>query len=246
MLVFLAKDLFHYRKQTFLSITGLALVVFCYLILAGLSRTLDNLIYFNTLSRNLILTERDFIDPGDADIDPGTLQVLSEMPPDLIAHTVPMIFRHMRIGDNIVQLRAARVSDWETTLGMELVNGRWPAKKNEVAVGEGASRAQGWVIGQTISVYGREFLISGVFRSPGLMFASVMASYETAQELFSPRATPQFVYIQAAIGIDAETLRQQLEADPRINERYAVYHEENYTQRNTQLTKDLARLMQHY
>jgi putative ABC transport system permease protein len=155
----------------------------------------------------------------------------------------PVIFRHMRINGRLVQLRAAPLADWGPIHHLALLEGRWPGPSGEAAVGEGAARANGWQVGTTLRIYGSDFRVAGVFRSPGTIFASVWLPLEAAQNLFAPRRSSQLLLIQAAAGVDAEAMRLRLQNDESLTGNYAVFFEENYTRRNTQALRDLANLM---
>ena len=243
MLTFAWKDLFHQRGQTLLNIFGLAVVVFSYLILIALAQTMESLVKENRLNRNLIVIQADAIDPGDSTIDENALQAAESLVPSMVERVSPMIFRHLRIGERLVQLRAAPVEDWEPVHHLELIEGRWPGPTGEVAVGEGAAQANGWQIGSSLHIYGSDFRVAGIFRSPGTIFASVWLPLEAAQNLFAPRRASQGLLVKVAADADAENVRLRLQKDESLAGNYTVFFEENYTRRNTQVLRDLASLM---
>jgi len=143
----------------------------------------------------------------------------------------------------MVQLRGAPLDDWEPVHHLELYEGRWPANNDEAAVGEGTARANEWGLGTVLPIYGKDFQVVGIFRSPGTVFASVWIPLQAAEELFAPRHDSQFLYIQAAPQVDAEALRARLQADERLAGSYSVYFEVNYIRRNTDALRDVAGLM---
>jgi ABC-type lipoprotein release transport system permease subunit len=243
MLALAWKDLLHHRGQTLFNVLGLAVVVFNYLILTALAQTMDGLVQENRLNRNLVVVQADMINLGDASLGPEVLQAAQELSPGWISLFSPVIFRQLRLDGQLMQLRAARLEDWEPLFRLELIAGSWPDSDSELAIGEGAARVSGWQVGSQVRLYGRAFTASGIFRSPGTVFASVCLPLETAQQLFAPRRAAQLLYVQAAAGVDAEDLRQRLQSHPALAGRYSVYFEENYTRRNTQAVKDIASLM---
>jgi hypothetical protein len=243
MLVITWKDLLYQRGQTILNVLGLAIVIFSYLILAALAQTLEGLVKENRLSRNLIVIQADVIDPSDADLDEIVLRVAAELRPDFISQASPVIFRHILINDHLVQLRATPRDDLATVFRYVVIEGEYPKNDGEAMVGEGAVRAFGWGLDTSLRIYGRDFRVSGIFRSPGTMYASVWLPLETAQALFAPRRSSQFLFVQVTPGVDAGEVLGKLQDDPRLKGRYTVYFEENYTRRNTQIIKDLASLL---
>jgi putative ABC transport system permease protein len=243
LLDFACKDLLHHWSQALLQIFGLAFVVFSYIILASLAQTMQALVRENKLNRNLVLIQSDAIEPDEADIAPHLLSAMEAYIPATISRISPMIFRQIRISDHLVQLRAVPPSDLETVHHLMLINGRWPSLAGEVVVGEGAERAFGWRIGTILRIYGRDFRVIGVFRSPGTVFASVWIPLDVAQEMFAPRRTSQLLMVQVAPGMDADQVRSRLQKDPLVAGTYTVYFEDNFTRRNTQALEDISSLM---
>jgi putative ABC transport system permease protein len=70
-----------------------------------------------------------------------------------------------------------------------------------------------------------------------MALATVWVPLEAAQELFAPRRDYQMMIVQVAPGMDAEEIRQSLQA--RLGERYTVFFEDSYTRRNNQGLQEL-------
>ncbi len=240
---FALKDLAHDRSRSLLSITGLAVVVASYLILIALANAVASSLHATTLSRNLIVIQNDVIDPSDAVLDPSVIQAAEELIPGTIRRISPLAFRHTRVGGHVVQLRAAAQADWQPIHQLELLQGGWPAGEHEVVAGEGLALANGWQVGSVVQIFGSDFRIAGIFRSPGVAFASVWMPVDTFWRLFDTQHLYQAMIVQAAAGVDPETALQRLENDPRLAQAYAVYFEDNYSRHNIRALQDLSSFM---
>jgi putative ABC transport system permease protein len=183
------------------------------------------------------------IDPGDAVLEESAIHAAELLPTELVSRVSPVIFRHLRINDHMIQLRAARVEDWRTVFHMELMEGQWPKEPGEVAVGEGAAEAFGWKRGTLLTIYGSQFRVTAVSRLPGSVFASIWMPLETAQELFGMKHGYQLMVVQAAPGADAEKVRTRIQEDPRLAGKYSVFFEDSYSRKNNQILNDIRSLM---
>ncbi len=187
------------------------------MLLSALAGVLSDLLQEPGASRNLIVIQADTIDPSDSTLGQEAILAARDLQPDLVNRVSPLIFRHMRIGERLVQLRAAPLDDWQGVYHLALVEGAWPSPGSpEVAVGEGAARASSWQIGTPLHIYGSNFKITGIFRSPGINFASVWLSQESALRLFGEQRGYQAMFVQVADAADTEVVRQRLQADPRL------------------------------
>ena len=240
---FLLKDMRHDWARTSLTIFGMAVVLFSFFILSAFSQSLNAFNQKTSASRNLIVIQADLIDPGDAVLDESALKAAEALPANLVSRVSPVIFRHLRINNHVIQLRAARVDDWPSVFHMELLEGQWPKGLGEVAAGEGAAEANGWKIGTTLDIFGSEFRVSAIVRLPGSVFASVWMPLQQAQALFGLKRGYQMMFIQIPQGTDGEIVRLRLQENPQLEGRYSVFFEDTYSRRNNQLFKDISTLM---
>jgi ABC-type antimicrobial peptide transport system permease subunit len=240
---FALKDMLHELSRTILCITGLAVVIASYFILSSLAEVFNSLLNTTTVNRNLIITQNDMIDPSDATIEPQVMQAAQELVPGSISRISPLVFRHIRVGGHVVQLRAAEVEDWESIYHLRLLKGTWPRNDQEVVVGEGIALANNWEEGTEVEIFGSSFRISGIFRAQGTAFASVWMPSQTFWGLFDTQRGYQFLVIQAAKDEDPEAVRLKLQNDARLKDQYAVYFEDNYTRQNIQSHIDLRSMM---
>ena len=239
-ILFLAlKDLAHDRRRAVLNVIALAAVVFVYLILTALSQTLGALGQEADISNNLIVVEGDMIDPSDATLDPAAVQAAEDLIPDFIGRISPTIFRHLRLNDRMIQLRAADQSSWRDIHHISLVEGSWPRNSNEIVISDGAAAVGNWDTGDSVTIYGRRLEVVGVVQFEGMAFATIFMNLTTAEELFGLDRGYQFMLIEVTPGVDADLARTQLQADPRINYRYDVFFEDDYTMRNARALSDI-------
>ena len=139
------------------------------------------------VTRNLVVIQPDAIDHHDAILDPSALEAARALGPDWVERVSPVMFRRVLVGDHLVQLRASPLSDWQTFFQLTLLEGHWPAAADEIAAGEGTARANGWTVGTRLRIYGSDFRISAIFRSPGTLFASLWMPLDAAERLYGRR-----------------------------------------------------------
>lgn len=243
-----AEDLLRDRSRTLLSIIGLSVVIAGYFILSALSGALSSYLSNTTISRNLIVIQKDLLDASDAKIEPQVIEAARDLIPRSVSRISPNNFRHTRLDGHVVQLRASDPQDWEPVYHLVLVKGTWPGdddllSKSQIAAGEGIALTNNWQVGSEVEIFGTQFKISGIFRAPGSAFASVWMPSKTFMKLFDLQRGYQSLLVLVAAGADPEVVRTQLENDPRLGGAYAVYFEDDYTQRGLQFLKDLSSLI---
>ncbi len=233
------KDLDHDRRRVLLNIIALTAVIFSYLLLTAMAHTLGTLSQEAHISRNLVVVEGDIVDPSDATLETAAVQAATDLVPDLVSRVSPMIFRHLRINDRLIQLRAVDLTDWTTVHHLSLAEGRWPDGAAEVVISDGAVAVADWDLGSNMTIYGQTFQVVGLVTLEGTAFASIWMDMPVAQELFGPSRGYQLMVVEVARGVDAETTQTALQSDPRMAGRYQVFLEDNYTRRNTQALQDI-------
>lgn len=237
-------DLLHDRNRTLLSLLGLAVVVFSFVILAALAETFSSYLKINTLSQNLVVVRANIFDPAEDTLDPQVIEAAQALGETQISRIVPVVFRHTSLNDQVVQLRSADIQHWQPVFHLQLIEGNWPAAPDEVILGEGLVQINHLEIGSTVEVFGREFVLSGIFRAPGSNFASVWMPIEAAWDLFGTERGYQVLVLQVAAGADLVTVKERLQNDPRLIGNYAVYLEDNYTRQNFDRMKDFSDMME--
>lgn len=237
-------DLLHDRSRTLLSLLGLAVVVFSFVILAALAEAFSSFLKINTLSQNLVIVRANVFDPAEDTLDPQVIEAAQDLGDSQISRIVPVVFRHTRLNGRVVQLRSADMQDWQPVFHLQLVKGDWPAAPDELILGEGLAQTNQLEIGSTVEVFGRQFILSGIFRAPGSNFASVWMPIEAAWDLFGTERGFQALILQVAAGADLTTVKERLQNDPRLVDEYAVYLEDNYTRQNLDRIKNFSDMME--
>jgi hypothetical protein len=236
---FTFRDLLHDRWRSLLTIISLAVVVFGYLLLASLAQALVILSGQAQVSNNLLILAADTIDPMDSVLDESALHIAMEIAPGQIQHAFPILFRHLLIDGQLVQVRAAALEEMSTLVGLTLVQGDWPTAPRQVVVSEGAAGLAAWQIDSMVNIYGTDFQVSGLVRTDEKAFGSVWMTYTEGERLFGTSRGFQVGYLSLAPSVDPESVRSSLLADPRISSTYAVYLEHaftnSYNQSNTNL-----------
>ena len=159
-----AEDLLRDRSRTLLSIIGLSVVIAGYFILSALSGALSSYLSNTTISRNLIVIQKDLLDASDAKIEPQVIEAARDLIPRSVSRISPNNFRHTRLDGHVVQLRASDPQDWEPVYHLVLVKGTWPGDDRQIAAGEGIALTNNWQVGSEVEIFGTQFKISGIFK----------------------------------------------------------------------------------
>lgn len=238
-----AEDLLRDRSRTLLSLIGLSVVIVGYFTLSALAAALADHLSNTTISRNLIVIQKDVLVASEAFIEPQVIEAARDLVPRAASRISPSNFHHTQMGGHIVQVRASDPQDWEPVYHLVLIKGTWPSEDQEIAAGEGIALTNNWRVGSEVQIFGTPFKISGIFRAPGSAFAAVWMPSKTFMNLFDIQRGYQSLLVQVAVGADPEMVRAQLENDPRLGGGYAVYFEDVYTRRSLQFLKDLNSLI---
>ncbi len=239
---FTLKDLMHDRWRSLLTIISLAVVVSGYLLLASLSRAFLIVGKQSQVTNNLVIISADAIDPMESSLDEEILQTAREIAPDQIQRTFPTLFRHMDIEGRILQVRAVPLEEMPTSLGLTLLDGRWPSGSRQIVVGEEIARVASWRIGSTVNIYGADFQVTGLVRATEHNLGAIWMTYSEGQSLFGMQHSFQVAYLPLVPSANLESVRSLLQADPRISTHYTVYLENTVSDGYNQVTHNLVTL----
>ena len=239
---FTFKDLLYDRLRSLLTILSLAVVVVSYLLLTSLAQALVTLSRQAHVTNNLLILSANTIDPMDSSLDEGVLQTALAIAPDQIQHAFPILFRHLTIAGQIMQVRAVALEEMSTSVGLTLVQGDWPGGNRQVVVSEGAASLASWKIDSTVNIYGTDFQVSGLVRVDENAFGSVWMTYPEGQQLFGTKRGFQVGYLSLVPSADPESVRTRLLADPRISSGYSVFLEHAFTNGYNQSNSNLLTL----
>ena len=239
---FTFKDLIHDRWRSLMTILSLAVVVAGYLLLASLSRAFLTVGKQSRVTHNLVILSASAVDPMESSLDESVLLAAQEIAPGGIRRVFPTLFRHMQIGNSILQVRAVPQAEMPGALSLGLLQGAWPSGLHEVVVGEDLARAESWKVGSIVNIYGTDFLVTGIVRARDSNLSAIWMTYPAGQNLFGMQHGFQVGYLALALSADPESVRAALQTDPRIASRYTVYLENAVSEGYNQLNHNLVSL----
>ena len=161
------QDLRHDLLTFGFSVLGTGVLVFAFLLLIPLSLAVTRVGEAGGLPQNLIIIERDVLQPEQSRIAPSLADSVAAILGDRLDRVDPVIFRIMRVEDHPIQLRGVAFEAWATTFRLQLLEGVWPSGASEVVIGELAAQGGGWRTGSEISIYGKRFRVAGIADGPG-------------------------------------------------------------------------------
>lgn len=239
---FTLKDLLHDRWRSLMTVAGLAVVVAAYLLLASLSRAFLTVGRQSHVTDNLVILSADAIDPMESCLDESVLQTALEIAPGSLQRVFPTLFRHLQIGNSILQVRAVPLEEMSTALALKLTKGDWPSGLQQVVIAEEIARAESWPVGATINIYGRDFQVTGLVRARDNNLSAIWMTYPAGQSLFGMQHGFQAGYLVLAPSTDPESVRTSLQADPRVAAGNTIYLENTVAEGYNQLNHNLVTL----
>ena len=234
------RDLRQYRGRTALAITGIAVVVAVYFTLAGVAEGLGNIAGSAGSARNMILVDRRVFLLDDAAIAPEAVEAAGKIAG--VSKVVPMLYRHVRIGEAFIHLRATPLDDYREAHNPTLVAGKWLGAEDGMMVGEGLAKLQGWEVGQSLDVAGEARTVVGVFQAEGLKDSEIWLSLVDAAGLLDREDSYSMVLALVTLEADAEAVRASLMADPALKD-VNVFFEQAYNEQFNQALEQLRGLM---
>jgi len=221
------RDLRHDLLTFAFSVLGLGVLIFAFLLSIPLSLAITRFGEAGGMPQNVIIVERDVLQPEQSRIAPGLAQSVSAILGDRLNRVDPVIFRILRVEEHPIQLRGVALESWVTTFRLQLVDGAWPSRSSEVVIGQLAAQEGGWRTGSEISIYGQPFRVAGIAEGPGIKTQTVWMSYLAASALFGPEKDPQLLVAHLQTSADPLASRQDLENGLQsIGSEYDAYFED--------------------
>ncbi|MEX0788807.1 MAG: ABC transporter permease [Anaerolineales bacterium] len=221
------RDLRHDLLTFAFSVVGIGVLVFAFLLLIPLSLALNRFGEAGGLPQNLIIIERDVLQPEQSRIAPDLAQSVSAILGDRLNRVDPVIFRILRVEDQPIQLRGVALESWETTFRLQLIEGAWPSDASEIVIGQLAAQAGGWSTGDDLRIYGQDFRVAGIADGPGTKTQTVWMTHAAALGLFGPERGTQLLVAHLQPSADPLVARQDLENGlPSTDGGYDAYFED--------------------
>jgi len=236
---FVIKDLISDGWRTIITIINLIVFICSYFAMVALAEAAYNFGNQPTDKSVLIIISRNVFDPSESTVTDQDFLPAEELIPETVKSVTPLIFKIINVNNNLIQLRAARLEDMQSVHSLKLISGDWPKGPNQVVIGEGTAAMTNWKIGDSIHIYGDDFIISGLIRAPGMEFSSIWMTLDTATNLFNLKGRYQFAWIQLQSGVDFEAVRSKLQNDPRLSDRFDVYFADNLYQEYTKAVSNV-------
>ncbi len=232
-------DLAHDGLRSLFSALGIASVVMVALVLNATALGMQEVLNEAPLSSNLVVVDPTYSDLSDSVIPDEVIAGLAVYMPDPIVQVAPVHYQRIRIEERMLTLLASEPRYWESVHQIRMTEGRMPSGLREVMVGQGGVVIYHWKVGQTVTIYGEPFTITGIFQAPGTHFSALWMTMAAMDELFTAQNRVQFLNLNIVAGADLEAVRQRLLQSPVIAGRYAVFLEDSYTRRNARLVQDV-------
>jgi ABC-type antimicrobial peptide transport system permease subunit len=236
---FVIKDMIRDGWRTTITIVNLLVFMCSYFALVALAEAAYTFGNQPTDKSALLIISRNTFDPSESIVTDRDFLPAEELIPEYVKSVSPLIYKIINVNNNLIQLRAARLEDMQNIHSLQLINGDWPKGTNEVVIGEGTAAMTNWKIGETLHIYGSDFIISGLIRAHGTQFSSIWMTLDTATALFNLKGIYQFAWIQLQSGVDYEAVRSKLQNDPRLIDRFDVYFADNLYQEYTKAVSDM-------
>ena len=236
---FVIKDLVSDGWRTIITIVNLLVFISCFFALVALAEAAYKFGNQPTDRSALLIVSRNVFDPSESLVTDKDFLPAQELMPEYVKSVTPLVFRIVLVNDNLMQLRAARLEDMQAVHSLQLVGGKWPSGKNEIVIGEGTTASTFWKIGDTVHIYGSDFIISGLGEGTRNKFGAIWMTLDAAGELFDNQGDYQFAWIQLQSGVDGEAVRAKLQNDPRLFDDFEVYFADNLYQQYTKAVSDL-------
>ncbi len=236
---FIFRDLQSDGWRSAITVINLVIFISCYFCLASMAEAGYK---FGNQQRDpdeLMMITHNVFDLSDSLISEADFEPIRELIPSQVKSVSPLILKHLNINGYFLQVRAAPLTDFESVHHLSLLEGAWPAGKNQVVIGEGARALTHWSIGESIRIYGVDFTITGLVHSTGTKFGSVWMSLEDAEQLFNTHGMFQFAWIVLTPGTDPDAVISQLNGDPRLTGRFDVYYADQLYQQYTSALNDV-------
>jgi len=242
LVYFTLRDLIHDRWRSLLTILSLAVVICGYLLLSSLSQAFTGAGRLAQGNNNLVILSAGVIDPMDSLLDDQVLPAARASSPDQILRAYPTLFRHMTIAGRLMQVRSVPLEEMPSSLGLILVQGSWPTGGQQIVVSEEIARAASWNTGSKVTIYGRDFEVTGLVRTSASNTGAIWMTYEQGQQLFGTRHGFQAGYLVLAPSADPKKVLASLQSDPRFSGSYSFYLENTISDSYHQLNHNLVTL----
>lgn len=237
-LKFVSRDLFQDGWRTWITLLNLLVFLSCYFCLAALARAANQYGQQETQENTLLVISKNVFNPGDSRITETDFAPIRQLEPQSVAAFSPLIYKLLRIDDYLIQVCGAPVENFFPVFGLKLSSGHWPVTDDEVLISDGAALVAHWKLGQTLSIYGKSFHISGSVTTAGTQTTSVWMTLPQAEHLFNTHGVFQFAWVRVAEKADASQLKQTLQSSS-LSKKFDVFFVNSLYQQYADALQDI-------
>ena len=221
---FVVRDLISDGWRSIMTIIILTIFISCYFCLASLAEAGKKFGSQKVDSCKLIMIAHNVFDLSDSLITDTDFNAARELSPSLIKSISPLILKHLNVEGYLLQVRGASIEDFQSIHSLSLLQGTWPTGEREVVIGEGTVSLTNWKVGDEVCIFGVDHTITGIVRAGGTKFGSIWMRMENAEQLFDTRGVYQFGWIVLQKDVDAQSVIDLLQNDPRVAGQFDVYY----------------------
>ncbi len=236
---FLWKDFLHDKGRSLLTILNLSAILVSFFLLAAISVGLGKAGAEKTSENEIVILEKEALDPMQSRMDAETISALSSaLPKDQVARVFPFVFHHLSVNNSIVQVRGVPLEEFVQTYKLKINEGHMPQAPDEVVISEGAVHYASWHINDILTIFGSDFRVSGIVQMPESTFATVWMTLETAERTFQTNGRYQGAVAVVPAGVNPEDIQFTIESLPALNNRYAAFMLDDFFQRFSRILED--------
>jgi len=234
VLRFLINHIFRDWLRSILTILSLSMIAFIFFLSSALISDMGN--FGNGLidvPQTLIFMSRNAMMPSDSQItiaafDSYQKTVRSQFGEQSIKQSYTKIFRQLHYDGRSISLSTLTQDEMQDDSDFFLLEGSWPNKEQEIVVTKAFNTITEKSIGDTMTIYGSEFLISGIVSSEKWTAAVIFMPVTQAEKLYQTQGVFQLGFIQLNNTVDANLVQQFLETNLNEGDCCSVYQDDHF------------------
>ncbi len=231
---FLINHIFQDWLRSILTILSLSIIAFIFFLSSALISDMGN--FGNGLidvPQTLIFMSRNAMLPTDSHItvdsfDTYQTAVRNQFGEQSIEQSYTKIFRQLHYEGRSISLSTLTQDEMQTDSDFLLVEGTWPNKDQEIVVTKAFNTLTEKSIGDTMTVYGSVFVISGIINAEKWTAAVIFMPVTQAEKLYQTQGVFQLGFIQLNNTVDATLVQQFLETNLNEGDCCSVYQDDHF------------------
>ena len=192
--------------------------------------------------QTLILMSNNAFLPADSKMDRKDLEkyaaaVRDQFGEQAVESTYMRMFRQIHFEGRSISLSTLTDDELNGKSDVQLMEGSWPSTDQQTVVTRTFIAITGKNLGDTLTIYGSEFQISGIISSEKLSSAVIFLPYQRAEDLYQSNGIFQLGFIQLSSSLDADLVQRFLVENLENDACCSVYQDDHFVTlyRNTVL-----------